>query len=166
MSTKPAMAAKVRCSFAIGWVVGVVAVGVAGASTAAEKCWPPSTAEAVAVRVLQSELTVAALACGMTEPYAAFVESQADALRGHSDSLIGFYQDAHGETAGQEAVDALVTQLANQASTRKVDWTAGYCDFMRAVTLRAAKTQPSDLGQLAQVQPHARKLLETRACQP
>lgn len=160
------MAAKLGRSRAIACIVAVAALGVAGTSTAAEKCWPPPTAAAVAVRVLQSELTVAALACGMPEPYAAFVERQGDALRGHSGSLIAFYEAAHGEAAGRQAVDALVTQLANQASTRKVDWTAGYCDFMRAVTLRAAETPPAGLGRLAKVQPHARKLLEARACQP
>ena len=136
------------------------------AVAADEGCWPPPAAAAVAVRVLQSELTVAALACGAPEPYAAFVDRQGDALRRHSDSLIAYFEAAHGEAAGQQAVDAFVTQLANQASARKVDWTAGYCDFMRAVTLRAAETAPDALGQLARMQPHARKLLKAQACRP
>lgn len=102
----------------------------------------------------------------MPEEYESFVTQQRSALRQQSDQLIDFYAEAHGKSNGQAKVDSLVTRLANEASNRKVEWTSGYCDFMRAVTTKAAQAEPADLGALARSQPHARRLLSARACTP
>ena len=131
---------------------------------AAKTCLSPTAAEAVAVRVLQSELTVAAIACRMPEPYAAFVDRQRPALQRYGATLIDHYAELHGEKQGLRAVDTLVTRLANQAATRQVAWTAEYCEFMRAVTARATEATPAGLGRFASKQPHARRLLGDDAC--
>lgn len=117
------------------------------------------------MRVLQSELTVGALACGMPEAYAAFVERQAPTLERHATVLKDFYVDRLGDDHGPRAVDALVTQLANEASTRKVSWTADYCSFMQALTDSAARQPSGTLGGFATTQPHARRALAKGACQ-
>lgn len=136
----------------------------AAVAAKAEPCWPPATADAVAVRVLQSELTVGALACGAPEPYAAFVRNQSAALKRHGTELTEHYAALYGEQKGARARDALVTRLANEASTRKVAWTADYCAFVRALTLRAAEAPAGRLGAFARTQPHARRALDAGAC--
>ena len=130
---------------------------------AAKPCWTPKAAEAVAVRVLQSELTVGAIACAMPAPYASFVANQSETLRRHGAALNAFYAETRGE-GGARAVDALVTRLANEASTRKVDWPEGYCEFMLALTERAASLNPDDLASFAASHPHAKRTVAKGAC--
>lgn len=145
-------------------LAGAFLAAAAVDAAAAEGCWPPREADAVAVRVLQSELTVGALACGMPKPYAAFIQRQGDALSRHGAALIDYYARTYGETDGPRALDALVTRLANEASTRKVDWPAGYCEFMQALLDRAAATPSDRLARFAASQPHARRTLRAGAC--
>lgn len=135
---------------------------VAATVAKAEPCWPPAAADAIAVRVLQSELTVGALACGAPEPYAAFIRNQSTALKRHGTELTEHYAALYGEKDGARARDALVTRLANEASTRKVAWTTDYCAFVQALTLRAAAA--GRLAEFARAQPHARRALDDRAC--
>ena len=145
--------------------VGVTALAAAmNASAATQACWTSVEADAVAVRVLQSELTLGALVCGHQDVYAKFVQRQAPALKAHSAALIEHFRRAYGEPEGQRRLDTLATRLANEASTRKTDWTADYCAFLRALTERATATPPDKLGAFAAVHPHARRTAADGAC--
>lgn len=138
----------------------------AQALKAGPACLSEAAAEAVAVRVLQSELTVGALACHLPSRYARFVDAQTDALSRHADALTRHYMDSYGERAGQRRLDALVTRLANEASARKSGWRSGYCPFITALLDRAAGTAPDGLGRFAVNQPHAEAAMNAVACAP
>lgn len=129
-------------------------------------CWSKAAAEAVAVRVLQSELTVGALACHLPAAYARFVDRQGPALGRHGGALTAHYRRAYGDKIGQRRLDALVTRLANQASARKTGWRSGYCDFVRALLVHATAAAPGRLGAFAARQPHAEAALNEGACAP
>lgn len=130
---------------------------------AASGCWDDQTAEAIAVRVLQSELTVGAIACDLKQDYAAFVETQRPTLRRHGEVLVAHYEHAYG-TEAPRRLDALVTRLVNEASSRKSDWIAGYCTFVTALTRRAIGAEDAELGRLALGQPSSRQEIARNRC--
>jgi hypothetical protein len=97
----------------------------------AAACYTPPEATAVQVRMLQSELMVAALACrdsnpelGMIAQYNDFVRRVSDRLVSHSKVLQARFQKTFGAD-GHRRLEAFVTALANDASKRSM--TAGYC---------------------------------------
>lgn len=134
-----------------------------GGSMAAS-CSTPLHTEAVAVRILQSELTVGALACDQQSQYAMFVERHAPTLREYGSMLTRYFKDRYGEREGQRALDAYVTRLANEASTRKSDWTSHYCLFVAALHDQASSLPRGDLGPFASRQPQARRLGQRDLC--
>lgn len=134
------------------------------ATPSALACWPPAAAEAAAVRILQSELTVGALACGRDARYADFVSRQQAALGRHGAALRRHYEAAYGAKAGLRRLDTQVTAFANEASSRKRSWTADYCRFVDALIARATDLPGERLGAFAKVQPHAKRFLRANAC--
>jgi len=108
----------------------LVTASIADASGAA--CYTSAETTAVEVRMLQSELMVAALACrdsnpelGMISQYNDFVHRLSDKLVSHSKVLQAHFQKAFG-AEGRRRLEAFVTALANDASKRSMA-SAGYC---------------------------------------
>ncbi len=98
----------------------------------AASCYSPAETTAVHVRMLQSELMVAALACrdsnpelGMVAQYNDFVRRLSDRLVSHSKVLQAHFQKAFGSD-GMRRLEAFVTALANDASKRSMT-SASYC---------------------------------------
>ena len=99
----------------------------------AASCYTQAEASAVQVRMLQSELMVAALACrdsnpelGMVSQYNEFVHRLGDRLVSHSRVLQAHFQKVYGAD-GRRRLEAFVTALANDASKRSMT-SAGYCE--------------------------------------
>ena len=161
---RPTRQNKARGRTPLGTGFLAAALAVAAPATAAPPCWSPAERVAVAVRVLQSELTLGALVCGHRDVYSDFVSRQSEDLKAHGAALIGYFDRAYGGREGQRKLDALATRLANEASSRKTEWTADYCAFLRALTERAAGLAPGKLGLFAAAQPHARKTATQDAC--
>jgi hypothetical protein len=116
----------VLCSLSALWL----ATAPVAASAAA--CYTPAETTAIQVRMLQSELMVAALACrdsnpelGMVAEYNQFVRRLTDKLVSHSKVLQAHFRNAYGAD-GQRRMEAFVTALANDASKRSMT-AAGYC---------------------------------------
>ncbi len=130
----------------------------------ARACWGQTERRAIAVRVLQAELSIGALACGTPEAYAAFVDRQSEELRRHGGALAQFYARNYGDRTGERKLNALMTRLANEASSRKSQWPTGYCDFVAALTHRAASAPPGGLADFAANQPHARHAMGAQGC--
>jgi hypothetical protein len=115
---------------------------VAGA--AAASCYGPAEATAVQVRMLQTELMVAALACrdsnpelGMIAKYNDFIHRLGDRLITNSKVLQAHFQKAYG-AASKKHLDAFVTALANDASTRSmtsVNYCQGAAELFQNVTI-------------------------------
>lgn len=92
----------------------------------AEVCVQPHENAALNTRVLQTELMVAALACGNRPLYNAFVSKFRGELIKQGRSLRSFFQRPRGG-GGQENLDSFITRLANEASRRSNAGRAGFC---------------------------------------
>lgn len=82
---------------------------------------------AVRARVVQSEMMVAALSCGLRSQYNAVVAEFQTELVSHGRVLRSMFTRTHG-AGGQKALDRFITQLANDASIRSNRARSAYCD--------------------------------------
>ena len=123
-----------RLGMAMGTLLALAPITAASAVS----CSAQVHSEAVAVRILQSELTVGALACDQHQhqhqhqhqQYGAFVQQHEPTLREFSIVLTEYFIDRYGRAEGLRAMDSFVTRLANNASCRKAGWTSNYCTFV------------------------------------
>lgn len=100
---------------------------------AAAACYTPAEATAIHIRMLQSELMVAALACresnpelGMISQYNAFVSRHSAGLVGQNRILERHFDKNYGGgSQAKRRMDALLTALANDASKRSM--VADFC---------------------------------------
>jgi hypothetical protein len=115
----------------------------------AASCSARVHAEAVAVRILQSELTVGTLACDQHQQYAAFVQQHESTLREYGTVLTDYFYSRYGRAEGQPALDAFVTKVANEASSRKSEWSSHYCPLVSALHHPASSLPSASLGSFA-----------------
>ena len=83
--------------------------------------------EAKAVRVLQSEMMVAALACDARGHYGRFVERYKADLVGSGKALQKHFSATHGKKRGVAELNSFVTRQANKASGRMASLGADFC---------------------------------------
>jgi hypothetical protein len=99
---------------------------------AATRCATAKERTAMRVRVMQTELMVAALSCravpgrDFTGQYNAFVQRHGDRLVTHGRVLTSYFQTRYGE-GYRKKLDAFITALANDASRRSMN-SATFCD--------------------------------------
>ncbi len=125
------------------------------AAASAASCYTASETTAVEVRMLQSELMVAALACRDSNPELGMIEQYNDFARLHSARLVreskilqAHFRRAYG-AAGINRFAAFETALANDASKRSMT-SPGYCHDAAAVFREVSTLQRSDLEQFAE----------------
>ena len=109
-----------RC--ALAGVVLLIASGPAGAFQPRDS----RETDAVNVRILQSEMMVAAFTCDMRQNYNLMVTKFEDELVAHGRVLRQMFRRDHGRSA-QKALDGFVTQLANDASIRSTQARQEFC---------------------------------------
>ncbi len=114
------------------WPLVALAAAALPAAGVVAACYTPAEATAVHVKMLQSELMVAALACresnpelGMIDQYNRFVHQHSDRLVSHSRVLQSHFQNRYGAQHRRQ-LDSFVTALANDASKRSM--TERFCD--------------------------------------
>ena len=151
---------KLKLVLAIGALMALAPMTTANGVS----CSAQVHSEAVAVRILQSELTVGALACDQHQKYAVFVLRHEPMLREYGDVLTDYFFSRYGHTEGQRALDAYVTRLANEASSRKSGWASHYCTFVSALHHQASSLPSASLGSFASRQPQARRLQHDDLC--
>ena len=102
------------------------------------------------VRVLQTELMVAALTCGDTakERYNRFITAYQPALADRSDALRGYFRRAYGGQ-GEFYMNAFVTRMANDSSTQSWKIRDDYCGFADNLFDEVLNGNPRDLNQVA-----------------
>lgn len=110
------------------WTLAVVRD--ANAATAPQM--KPHEQTALRVRVLQSNLMVAALTCKMEGAYNATVTKFRSELTQHGRALRGYFDRAYG-SKGVAKLDNLVTQLANEAASRSNKQRGEFCSSARRV---------------------------------
>ncbi len=111
----------------------------------AANCARPAEEAAVYVRVLQSDLMVAALTCNSRHHYNAFAKQFQPELIRHGQALKSFFNRLHGARA-DEKLNAFVTYLANDASVRSINGAGNYCQRANAVFKSVLALDPAELG--------------------
>jgi hypothetical protein len=108
----------------------VAAAALAGllssTSAWAQTCAAPDDERALQVRVLQTELMVAALSCQQQDPYNAFVTRFQPVLAVHGKALKKYFKRIYGGSSTVQ-LDEFVTRLANEASLRGMRDLRGFC---------------------------------------
>jgi hypothetical protein len=127
----------------------------------ADVCSYPHEQTALNSRVLQSELMVAALACGDKARYNQFVTRFQDELVPLGHNLIDFFKRNYG-TKAQATLDSFVTSLANQSAMHSATSGQAFCEAMSDELSAALALTPADYGQLVA----SRKLAAGHGIQP
>ncbi len=92
----------------------------------------PRGERAKAVRFLQSELMVAALACNARQHYGEFVKRYKVSLVSSGHDLKNHFEKVHGQKKGFAELNRFVTRMANKASGRMASLGAGFCTNLHA----------------------------------
>jgi hypothetical protein len=135
-------------------LAAVLMTGVSAPADASPAKGKPACARdqeklALDTRVLQTELMIAALSCGQAEQYNQFVSSFQPQLQQQGDRLVKFFDRVHGKDA-PDRLNAFVTKLANDSSTRSQKVGYGYCLFTYDLFNEALATPPQDFGKLTE----------------
>jgi hypothetical protein len=112
------------------------------AAAAADRCVSANERQALDTRVLQTELLIAGLSCGQSERYNAFVTAFQPQLEADGAALKGLFRRLHGRRSEDE-LNAFVTRLANDSSTRSQKIGYGYCYFTWDLFDEVLATPPS-----------------------
>ena len=97
------------------------------ASSAAEISITTKERTSLELRLLQTELMVAALSCSAADRYNAFVTLYRSQLTDGGKTMQNLFKRVHGAQAFSR-INSFVTQMANEASLRMVRDTNRFCD--------------------------------------
>lgn len=103
---------------------------------------------ALNVRVLQTELMVAALSCGERQRYNNFVTTYQSVLKERGQALQALFKRAHG-AQGTRRMDAFVTKMANNSSQQVRDKGGEYCVFAGELFEEVLAAGPTDINRLS-----------------
>jgi hypothetical protein len=131
-------------------------VKTAAGSARAETCADQNARRSLEVRVLQSELMVAALTCGQRQNYNAFVTTFRPVLKTQGAQLRTFFVQNYGLKNGPKRLNKLVTRLANSASQRSLTQsTQAFCAQTEARFKQLLSSDAKTLFTLARTNPTA-----------
>jgi hypothetical protein len=126
-------------------IVTALAAGTLAAPAAlAADCADTVEQAALQTRAVQTEFMVAALACGQSEYYNAFVLKFQPQLIREGKNLQAYFERLHGAT-GTKRLNTFVTQLANLASERSIADRGQFCTTARDRMSEALALRVADL---------------------
>ena len=120
----------------------LLAAGAAGAA-----CAKPGERLAFDLRVVQTELMVAALSCGERAAYNGFVKKFGGDLAAGGTAMRSYFRRAYG-SAGEARLTSHVTALANRAALRRVEPGVDFCSQAVSVLRTTATLPPGKLHRL------------------
>jgi hypothetical protein len=127
---------------------------LAGQPAWAEICVEAADQEALRMRMLQTDLMVAALSCKQHDLYNAFVERFKPQLGEQGRSLKAFFKRAYKSNATAE-LDDFVTRLANESSLRGMRNLRTFCADSEALFGALAVVEAAEIGTFLAVWPDA-----------
>lgn len=129
---------------------------VAASPALAEVCADRDARRSLEMRVMQSELMVAALTCGQRQSYNAFVTTFKPFLKQQGAQLRTFFVEQYGPSGGPQRLDRMVTRLANGASQRSLSQpTEAFCAKAKARFDRVLGADAQGLMKMARTSPTA-----------
>lgn len=137
-------------------VLAAAAVSVTLSASAAygASCATPAEKVALETRVMQSDLMVAALACGEKARYNAFVKKFQPVLVDRGKTLQAYFRRMHGGAA-KRRLNSFITQLANMSSQRSLEQATLFCAQAGDLFSQILAVEPNKLATFAALQPHA-----------
>lgn len=147
MRTKPRRITAWGALASTSLVIAIALAHPAPAEAGRSACVSARDEIALNARVLQTELMVAALACGEQKRYNAFVTTFRRELAAQGGSLRRLFSRAYG-SAGTREMNAFVTRLANDASIRSAAAGGRYCVGAAALMAEAMAAKPDDFERL------------------
>jgi hypothetical protein len=111
-------------------------------------CLFPAEKSAVQIRLLQTDLMVAALSCDRKHEYNAFVTRHRDELVKGGRGLRALFERVHGKSA-KSSLNGYVTKLANDASMRSLK-ADNYCGAMATLFNQVLTISPAGIAVLAE----------------
>lgn len=105
-------------------VTGVAAAAKKAPAAPAQACVKGADEMALQIRVVQTDLMVAALSCSASARYNEFVKANQPVLMAAHTQLTKFFTAKRG---GAKALNAFITKLANDSSMRSVQNIALFC---------------------------------------
>lgn len=142
---------------AIGCGAAMLCSAMAVATPAqAEVCADRTARQTLEMRVLQSELMVAALTCGQRQSYNDFVVTFKPFLKSQGAQLRTFFVEQFGPSQGPDRLNRMVTRLANAASQRSLSQsTDAFCAQTKKRFDQVLSANAQNLVQLARTSPSA-----------
>lgn len=131
----------------------MVAALLMGTGAEAAVCARASEQPALSARVLQTQLMVAALACGESGRYNDFVRKFSPELSARSRTLMALFERQYGRGA-ESQLNRFVTVLANAASARSAT-TSRFCTDAVVLFDTLQQTEPALFTEVALSQPFA-----------
>ena len=126
-----------------------LAIAAGGAPAwAGPACATPQDETTLNARVLQTELMVAALACGEQQRYNAFVNAFKSELSQQGQLLRAYFKRVHG-ASGENRMNAFVTKLANDAAQRTANGPDAYCGAAARLFSELLASPPRDFARVA-----------------
>ncbi len=113
-----------------------------GAIAIAAPCLDWHQSRALAAKAVQTRLMVAALSCGMRDPYNEFVLKFDPELVEHNSTLISWHRQHYGP-GGDSVFHNLMTRIANEASADNVSAAREFCK-LASETFKFYLTTASD----------------------
>lgn len=131
-------------------VAGVLSVSTARDAFAGAVCWTADNRSALRSRVLQSDLMVAALSCGLRTEYNDFVRRFSNPLALKGRILKAMFRENLGP-GYHKLLDRFVTRLANQSSIRSLRNRDVFCADASRIIEVGTSMSPDDYSILVDV---------------
>ncbi|WPB84824.1 hypothetical protein [Sediminicoccus rosea] len=139
------------------------AAAPASSAASRQSCLQPAEKAAFDIRALQSQLLVAALACGQHDQYNAFVRKNQSELATAFRNLGAYFRRTEG-AQHQRQLDQYITELANSQSRISIDRGSFFCREQGPLFAAAmAANGPSELSQVS-VTRQVHQSLTAQAC--
>ncbi len=117
----------------------------------AAPCAVPADQTSLQVRMLQTELMVAALTCNQRPKYNAFVTRFQPELAAQGKHLQTFFKKQYGSTSAK-ALNGFITRIANESSRRGMLKRGAFCRQADSIHAETAKITPAALPAFAKSQ--------------
>jgi len=117
----------------------------------AAPCVAPNELAPLQVRMLQTELMVAALTCNQRTDYNSFITHFQPQLSSQGKSLQSFFKQKYG-AGSAKALNGFVTRIANESSRRGMLKRGQFCHNAADIHTNSKKIAPTDLPAFAQTQ--------------
>jgi hypothetical protein len=111
------------------------------------RCATPAELNAIASRILETELLVGALSCAQTTQYNAFMEKFRKTQNEQARTLQAMFKRMYGK-ASQRELDAFITRLGNASALRSLELQLAYCQGTYDLFEEAASLSETDYHRL------------------